>query len=592
MAGEYTIRNIYQGGYSSLKPSYGDIFTGYRASAESIGVSTDPRTANILQEVSTKIAPGQKVIELSLITPEIMESIPKQHLKEVNRLSKLAGVEVTVHGPLAEASGISDQGFSETGRKSAERQMSMAVERSHEINPNGNIPVTFHSSYAIPGPEIEKTEKGEKIKAALVINNETGKIAKIPLKERKWPGEEGEPDIKKEVAKINESTWGDTIRTLTYYADMGEKSTRGYSELMFKLAESEKEAGKPLVDAKKEAISQYNFGATYLNESYRQLKDLFELAKKYGTSEDKKILESFSKEIEENAVKIKNNPKAKENVDLMKNIIDKGVETFGKMKTVPEIYRPLNDFAMEQSTTTFANIALDSYKKFKDKAPIISIENPPAGGGFSRAEDLRNLVEESRKKFTEVAVKSKAEGGFSLSESEAKLQAEKLLGVTWDVGHINMLRKYGYEEKDIIKESEKIAPLVKHVHLSDNFGFEHTELPMGMGNVPLKEIMKKLGEKGEKAKKIVEAAHWWQHFKTSPIEQSLEALGSPIYATGGTPYWNQAIGYQQGYLGGYGAMLPQISYETFGAGFSQLPMELGGQRAGAAGSRMSGRGME
>jgi len=41
-------------------------------------------------------------------------------------------------------------------------------------------------------------------------------------------------------------------------------------------------------------------------------------------------------------------------------------------------------------------------------------------------------------------------------------------------------------------------------------------------------------------------------------------------------------------------MLPQISYETFGAGFSQLPAELGGSRQGNAGqgSRMSGKPME
>ena len=78
-----------------------------------------------------------------------------------------------------------------------------------------------------------------------------------------------------------------------------------------------------------------------------------------------------------------------------------------------------------------------------------------------------------------------------------------------------MLRKYGYNEQDIVKESEKIAPLLKHIHLSDNFGFEHTELPMGMGNVPIKQIMEKLGDKGFEARKVIEAAGWWQHL--SPL---------------------------------------------------------------------------
>ena len=85
-----------------------------------------------------------------------------------------------------------------------------------------------------------------------------------------------------------------------------------------------------------------------------------------------------------------------------------------------------------------------------------------------------------------------------------------------------MLRRYGYTEEEIIKETEKVAPLVKHVHLSDNFGFEHTELPMGMGNVPLKEMMEKLGEKGFDAKKIIEAGAWWQHFRTPPFRKALK----------------------------------------------------------------------
>ncbi|MCK5044082.1 sugar phosphate isomerase/epimerase, partial [Candidatus Pacearchaeota archaeon] len=144
----------------------------------------------------------------------------------------------------------------------------------------------------------------------------------------------------------------------------------------------------------------------------------------------------------------------------------------------------------------------------------------------------------------------------------------------------------------IIKESEKVAKLVKHVHLSDNFGFEHTELPMGMGNVPLKEIMEKLGEQGFKAKKIIEAANWWQHFKTAPVQETLQSVGSSFYSSNMAPYWNQEQGLQQSYSGGFGQMLPQLNYETFGAGFSQLPTELGGQKQGAGGSRMSGRGME
>ena len=252
---------------------------------------------------------------------------------------------------------------------------------------------------------------------------------------------------------------------------------------------------------------------------------------------------------------------------------------------VPEVYKPLENFAVEKSAETFGNVAFKAYKKFKENAPIISIENPPAGGGLSRAEDLKALVNASREQFVKRAV---SEG---MSEKDAKAQAEKLIGVTWDVGHINMIRKYGYSEKDVVKESEKIAPLVKHVHLSDNFGFEHTELPMGMGNVPIGEIMKRLGERGFEARKVIEAGNWWQHFKTSPFQETLEAFGSPIYGMKMAPYWNQSVGVQ-GYFGGYWNMLPQVNYETMGSGFSMLPSELGGRRQGSSGSRMSGRPLE
>ena len=91
MVGDSTISDIYQGGYSSLNSDYGSLFTGYRVeNTSTIGLSTDPRTANILKEFSDKIAPGQKGIELSLIQPEILEAIPKQHLEEINRMAYYA----------------------------------------------------------------------------------------------------------------------------------------------------------------------------------------------------------------------------------------------------------------------------------------------------------------------------------------------------------------------------------------------------------------------------------------------------------------------------------------------------------------------
>ena len=581
--GDYHISDIYQGGYSSLKPSYGDVFTGYRINAGSLGLTTDPRSANVLQEASSKLATGVKQIEISAVQPDVFESIPKQQLKELNRLSKLTGVDISVHAPIIEASGLTKDGFTELNRKSAERQMSSAVEKSHEINPNGNIPVTFHSSAMLPG---QISEKGKKVEETLVINKETGGISRIPLKEIKhFPGEE-KVSVKRELTKINEDSWLQGISHLSYNSQRADELIEAYGPTAI-ASEDQKKQGREITSKQKTAIHAFNVANSFLNDAYREFKGLYETAySNAATEQDAEIVSQMGKMIAQKVEKINQAKDSPESVLLKQEIIEEGIETLNKLNA-PQIFEQLNDFAKEKTIQTFANVAFDSYNKFKDKAPIISIENPPIGGAFATGEELKDVVEKAREKFVEKAVKE------GLSKSQAKKAAEKVLGVTWDVGHINMLRKYGYKSEDIVKETEKIAPLVKHIHLSDNFGFEHTELPMGMGNVPIKEIMQKLGKEGFDAKKIIEAGNWWQHFKTPPVKATLEAVGSPIYSMDMAPYWNQSQGLQQGYMGGLeGQWLPQINYETFGGGFSQLPTELGGQRAGAQGGRMSGRPME
>ena len=582
----YFIDNVYQGGYSSLDPnkSYGNVFSGYRVT-QGLGMSTDARTANIIKEVSKNLSAGAKTVELTQVFPEVFEAIPKSEFKELNRLAKLTGVEITFHAPLVEPSGLTRDGFSEANRKSSELQMLSAVEKAHEINPKGNIPVTFHSSNQLPGKI--KPKEGE-ISETLIINPETGQIHPLPLKERFFPGEEKKPDVKVELQKLNEEQWDHQLRNLVYYSDMGMNAI-DESKYLALGAEAEQKAGQQLTEQEKRAMSGFNRGVTFLNESYREFKKIYDQTYPGSSPEDKKKLEEFSQKIKEKAIKITENKNTKESIALRKEILEEGINILGQISP-PQMFKPLEEYAKEKTTETFSNVALQTYNKFKDNSPIISIENPPAGGAFSRGEELKEIVEESRKKFVEKAIK----GG--MSQSEAESASKKLIGATWDVGHINMLRKYGYTDEDIIKETEKIAPLVKHVHLSDNFGFEHTELPMGMGNVPIKAMMEKLGKEGYKGKKIIEALHWWQHFSEQgsnpPFKPSLEAMGSPLYSTGLGPYWNAAIGFQQNYFGGYGATLPQGNYNIFGGGFSALPAELGGQVPGSQGGRMSGRPME
>jgi hypothetical protein len=576
----YEIKDIYQSSSSFFKDNPNNS-NNYKTNFRTFGLTSDPRTANIIKDVSQKLNTGVKHIEISAVTPEIFESVPNEQLKEIKRLSELTGVDISLHGPIVEPSGISQGGYSESSRLASERQMLSSIERAHELKPNGNIVVTFHSSASIPGIIPDKDKNPEE---GFVINTETGSIGRIPIKKHNFPGESSEISVREELKKINEEQWNEKLRVLNHYSGVAEDAILNSLKDKF-VSDKELKDKKELIPYEQEKRKEYNRGIGLLNSCYIDLKNAFELAYEKASNVEKEKIKDFYKEIEKDAQEINKNPNDVENILKRKEIIDKGIEFLNNQISFPEIYSDLNEFAKNKTVETISNLAVESFKKFKDKSPIISIENPPVGLGISTGEELKELVEKSREKFIE---KLKQSG---MNEKKAKETAEKLIGVTWDVGHINMMRKYGYESKDIIKETEKIAPLVKHVHLSDNFGFEHTELPMGMGNVPIKEIMEKLGKEGFDAKKIIEAGNWWQHFQRSPLKETVNYFNSPIDYSGNAPYWNQSLGFQQNYYSGYGAFLPQKNYEIFGGGFSGLPSELGGQLKTGE-SRFSGNPLE
>ena len=620
--GDYTIKNLYQGGYSTLNPSKNEYFTGYNATAGSLGITTNPRTANIIQDVSTKLSGGSKHVELALVTPQILNAIPKQHLKEVNRLAKLIGVDVSVHGPVIDSAGMTQNGWSEAQRQSSERKILNTLERSKDMSTTGNTIVVFHSAEGITGTEWETLGKDRKARKLIAVDRETGQMAAMEKEQLYYPDmhELKESSMKKYLAgELNQITpndfqkfnldkgkvytpenrltsrnntlWDNELKKIIFETEAAEKTLRNIDPNFRKAYVFWRNGQLNVPDMtpqEMEEIKKVHFAAEHMEEASLSLKNSFSKAYKLF-KEDKnqkalddlrKISEEYRKNlgIEDEKSFKKFDPQT-QSVAMME-IVDK------LSKLTPKQFVPIEEFAVDQSSKTFGNAAFNAYKQFGDKSPIMAIENPPAGFGLSTGEDLANLVKASRKEF---ATKLAQEKG--IGEGEAKKIAEKFIGATWDVGHINMLRGQGFSEENILKETEKVAPYLKHVHLSDNFGFEHTELPMGMGNVPMKKIMEKLGQKGFEAKKIVEAGDWWQHFQTNPMKESLEGMGSPIYSDGAGPYWNQTLGFQQGYFGGYGAMLPQTHFnQLYGAGFTStsLPFELGGNVGGGAGGRMGG----
>ena len=595
-----------------------------RLPSDSFSLTTRPDTANQLKEVMDKLNTGVKSIELTGISPKILEAIPEQHLEEINRLKKLVGINLTLHGPLIEPTGIGERQWDESQRQNAENQMLLALDRAHKLDPDGNIIVTFHSSNGLPEPRTQiKDEEGNVFDSKIaVINETTGQFGHLPKKGTEHFEEKiAKVNLIKGVEDYNRDHWSSQVSQATIAVRRGKEQIDEVTLVQENLKNNE--TLKKLVSEKEDAILEFyklakdnpeqyqnalsnieledkntarllrrqvdglSIADGFVRDSYFRFKEIFNEAYESSKSEeDKKKLEKIRDDLSPKALNYKVDP-AK--ISELADVVTEGLRLIDSVlgKNPPKIWKPLEEFAIEKASETFANVAFKAYKKFPNSAPIISIENPPVGMGLSRADDIKMLIEESQKKFIKRAVKS------GISEDEAKNQAEKLIGATWDLGHINMMRKYGYDESDILEETKKIAPFIKHVHLSDNFGMEHTELPMGMGNVPTKkhfELMKNYGKQVEKLKKVIETGDWYQHFQTSPLSETLSAFGSPIYSMKMAPYWNKQIGSSGGYFAGFG-LNPDYHQSIYGAGFSGLPTELGGQIPGNR-SRLAGTPME
>ncbi len=631
--------SFYGGSLSGIDEQYGSPID-QSIPTRTIALTTNPQTANQLREVMNQLNTGARAIEVTLLTPQVSEAIPNQHLDEIKRLSRLVGTELNVHGVLVEPTGISDQGrWDENKRVQAERQMWNAMEQAHRISPDRNVVVTFHSSNGLPEPETREkvqdkvTGKWSEVITNIAVADElNGNFGTLPEKIKTNHFTDQRPTADNEVERYNQQMWSQQVANtnielnrlaplMEEYQNLDKTENKVKDALnLFKIARTapedyqeilqrEEQNNKQVGTYLKQQVSQLNYADSLTKDSYRTFQKLFNEAynaadktiayERFAKTDiqktqlehairDKERLEKLKKEIAPLTQAITDDPTK---IFELAEHVQKGMQVLGSL-AAPQMIRPLREFALDKASETFSNLALTGYqqyeKKNKNTSPVISIENPPVGMGMTRAQDIRELVELSQEKFADKL--QKKEG---LSHEQAKAQAQKLIGATWDVGHINMLKKRGYTDTEIVAETEIIAKHVKNIHMSDNFGLDHTELPMGMGNVPMQGHLAKLkeahGKKLDNIKKIVETGHWYTHFKTTPFAETLSQFGSPIYGMNMTPYWNQ--GHQQagGYFAGYG-MNPETHHSIYGAGFSSLPVELGGNIQGK--SRLSGAPIE
>ena len=608
----------------------GSLDSKYTIPSGSLASTTNPQTANQLAEATKMLNAGVLGVDISNISPEIFQSIPKEHFSEIGRLTKLTGAEVDLHAPVQEMdpAGFGREGWSEQTRQEIERQFVDALEKGHLLDPKGNVPVNFHASGGVPGRTWRKIEEKDlknladrneaeairrnnmRVEDTMgIVNQDTGQIQSLRYDTRKGYGGKDEiwtPEVRKDSLNLGEWERGN-LQLFTLQKDKAEISERLNNQrgIVGSLMDRY-EKGQSLSDQQKEQLATMKSSMASLNSHIReidrnigmQLIDINDKMKKYAPKpadekeqEAKERFDQYTKGI----AKIRD-----EQRDLFRNrgrykheeLVEKdrqlneaerkfqdGIVSTLSSLPIPEVWRSTDDFSKDKAALTVANASLEAYKKFGNNTPLTVVENIFPEWTLSRADELKETVEKSRNIFAENLSKEK-----NISKEEAKKVASKFIGVTWDVGHINMLRKQGFSEEEIVAEAKKIAPLVKQVHITDNFGFNDVHLPAGMGNVPLGPQLKELQKKGfkiEKGKLVHEGGGWWQHFKTDPVIEAMGNLDSPLYTVSAEPSWYHMRDTEGVYRYGFGDMLPDMHFkDLYGGGFSNLPKELGGQVGG------------
>ncbi len=612
----------------------------------SLSAPTSIQTPNQIAEATARLNAGVTGVDLALIYADIFEQVPREHFKEISRLMKLTGAKASIHGPIergvTDLAGFREGRWDEVERKDTERKIKYFIDRAHDLDEEGNTPINFHINTNIPGEhwrklsdeELQKLksqaknldenerksvqgfiDRGEVMERLGILDQETGQVQSIPYEVKHYPGGDEIFTPQRRLKSLNRNQWDDdklkifeyqrqkalieerkdglNLRAspLAWGVRQGKKLTgeeeyklREYATQLKILEAHEKELDTHIHSS----LNELHHKLSYLPEKYKPKAEAFmkDVEKSYKQYDEQleKVQHDYAKvKSDEERAKLAQIAEAireRQYKDLQIKLESVGNErALGDEKglPLPQRFIPTNQIAKEKTVETVSNSIYDSYKKYKENTPIITIENYWYNRTLGSASELEGVIKQSREKFADKLVKNEG-----MSREKARETAEKLIGVTWDVGHINMMRSGGYDEKEILKETREIAPYVKQLHITDNFGFNDSHLPPGMGNAPInKEIeeLKKRGFKFEKGNVIVEAGAWPSQFGENPHPYALEYFNTPLYTMKAQPNWYNIWETQGPYSLGYGDILPDIHFrELYGGGFSNLPVELGGQR--------------
>ncbi len=502
---------------------------------------------NQVQETNKALNWGVKNIEVQLlgfrgksgyeIGPGGM-GIPER--EELIRLAKLNQVGLTVHGPIVPIDGWTQRGFDEMARKEAEYKILQTIDFADQIGQKtgvSGVPVVVHAAAGTPGNPMPTEEQV----VYDVIENKPFVVKKgmIKLDENEarelglldhWDPRTGELDAEGVKRYVEEMKLNDRYVELSQL----ERQKRYLLDIQI---------SNPNI---RDRIEQYLNG---------------KIPESNLTPEER----SFAAQVLA--------------IDRAERRIKNEIERIKELKEKGEsLIKPIDNISLERAADTIADVAAKAFQRTKTK-PMIVIENITPEMALGNPEQVAELVKKAREKFAK-----QLQEKMHLHPADARAWAEKMIGMTLDVGHMNIWRKYLGDkefEKKYKEWVKKVAPYVKHVHITDNWGDQDAHLPVGWGNAPNEETMKILREYGFHGKMVAETpfpSEWGGEM--AGLLQSMYHFGAPIAPGGPSWEWAGSSYFMAGYQftqPSYGPY-PQANVQMYGLGFSGLPFPLGGQQ--------------
>ncbi len=519
---------------------------------------------NPIMRTNTAINWGTRNLELALETNMNLQQtghlaqLGKVERDELIRLAKLNRINLSLHAPHYCPAGGQGNKISETARIKAVHENKQVLNFADQIGTSmkqKHVPVVVHSVEQIPGsPDIKNI--------MYVANRENGQIMPIEKERVSYPVE--------------------------YFQKFGLKEGEHFSKTDQKgIFELYPEGKLKMINQEQlQNLKHQRANANYYKKMHEErlirsginLQRLESNTKGIKKEQLKKGREDIVEEIDMYLAHKEQEEKSRIQIDDMRKKYERGNEL--------NILTPTDIMAKEFSKKSFVELGIEAYNK--PSKPMIVIEQFSPEHALGDPKKTAELVKDVRKELANKLVKQKG-----LSRSKARKEAENIIGMNLDLGHANLWKRYGKTDKDILKDIDAVYPLLKYVHITDNFGDYDAHLPVGWGNTPINQAMKKLKDKGWKGRPMLETFGTPQYGGGSfGFSQSLYGLGSPLVSGGAN--WEMAEGtyFEAGYAFTTGPILPDINFQTYGAGFSGLPYATGGQIGGGKpGEKFSGTPM-